>query len=201
MKLPSFLPSYPSFFFLLSLLHINHIVTSFFHLVIPVSILTQSSIRYIPRYLIYPCICYVASFVKLHVILWGPPDLTYGLFSCRHLHGAGGGGPVPRRVPALGVRGGQGHVRAVLVRRLPRLPEQLPHAGGMHQRLLRRQRWVDLQLLSGQVFSERTCMRHDSTRWNWLLCSKVHARVSFFGGAGEYSSKMERSSYKGRGDA
>lgn len=53
----------------------------------------------------------------------------------RYLHGAGGAGPVPRAVPALDLRGGQGHVRALQLRGLPRHQQQLPHAGGLPEHL------------------------------------------------------------------
>lgn len=62
----------------------------------------------------------------------------------RRVHGGGGSGPVSRPVPALELHGGQGHVRALPVRRLPRQPEQLPHAGGLHQHLQRVTRSVPL---------------------------------------------------------
>lgn len=60
----------------------------------------------------------------------------------RSVHGGAGGGPMSRDVPALGVRSSEGHVRALLVRRLPWQQEQLPHAGGLPRHLQRRARYV-----------------------------------------------------------
>lgn len=54
---------------------------------------------------------------------------------CRHMYGGTHSRAVQRTVPALGLRGHEGDVHSLQLRRMSRQPEQLPHARRLYEHL------------------------------------------------------------------